>query len=243
MQNAIKESKSKNLPILVDLYTDWCGYCKVLEREVFPHETIEKELKNFIPVRINGEVDTGTAGRYRVREYPTILFLDRNGAYLDRIIGLPSVEVLKMKMDEIYEKKNQETELKEIADKHPESILYNYNLALYYISAQEWGKAEKYLFRVYNSKEEELFVKKQEALLYLGISQLQQKKYSESISMFSKYITDYPYGDIYSSRYYRGLAYFYLQQFTESREDLNRAREYADTKSKVNAILEVLERM
>ncbi len=37
--------------------------------------------------KVNAEVDTATAARYRVRAYPTILVLKENGEELDRVVG------------------------------------------------------------------------------------------------------------------------------------------------------------
>ncbi|HEX7077512.1 MAG TPA: tetratricopeptide repeat protein [Candidatus Eisenbacteria bacterium] len=38
-------------------------------------------------VKVNAEVDTATAARYRVRVYPTILVLQKDGTEVDRIVG------------------------------------------------------------------------------------------------------------------------------------------------------------
>jgi uncharacterized protein YyaL (SSP411 family) len=43
-------------PILVDLYTDWCGWCKVMDRKTYAHAEVSKYISSrFYPVRINAE--------------------------------------------------------------------------------------------------------------------------------------------------------------------------------------------
>lgn len=43
-------------PILIDLYTDWCGYCKRLDVYTFSNKTIAGYLsKHFYPVKFNAE--------------------------------------------------------------------------------------------------------------------------------------------------------------------------------------------
>ena len=54
-QKGIETAKSKNTPIVLDLYTDWCGYCKILENKIFPEPEVSKLLENFITLRINAE--------------------------------------------------------------------------------------------------------------------------------------------------------------------------------------------
>jgi uncharacterized protein YyaL (SSP411 family) len=43
-------------PILVDLYTDWCGWCKVMDRKTYAHAEVSKYIsQRFYPVKINAE--------------------------------------------------------------------------------------------------------------------------------------------------------------------------------------------
>jgi uncharacterized protein YyaL (SSP411 family) len=43
-------------PILVDLYTDWCGWCKVMDRKTYGHAEVAKYISDrFYPVKINAE--------------------------------------------------------------------------------------------------------------------------------------------------------------------------------------------
>ncbi|OYU95537.1 MAG: hypothetical protein CFE21_10360 [Bacteroidetes bacterium B1(2017)] len=49
---AVKEKKL----ILVDAYTDWCGWCKKMDRDTYTNADIIKKLnKNFIVIKFNPE--------------------------------------------------------------------------------------------------------------------------------------------------------------------------------------------
>lgn len=51
---ASKENPSK--PILLNIYTDWCGYCKKLDKETFVDPAVIKYVNdNYIPVKFNAE--------------------------------------------------------------------------------------------------------------------------------------------------------------------------------------------
>ena len=49
MQAAYKKNPR---PILVDLYTDWCGWCKVMDRETYQNDKVVNYInQTYIPQR------------------------------------------------------------------------------------------------------------------------------------------------------------------------------------------------
>lgn len=61
---AYLQAKSENKILIIELYTDWCTWCKKMEKETFSNpEIVELINKNFIAVRINPE-DTKTLYDY-----------------------------------------------------------------------------------------------------------------------------------------------------------------------------------
>lgn len=43
-------------PVIIDVYTDWCGWCKVMDRETYSNEKVIGYLnKNFYAVKFNAE--------------------------------------------------------------------------------------------------------------------------------------------------------------------------------------------
>ena len=54
----IAKAKKENKQILVDFYTDWCGYCKKMEAETYSDEKVIKYLNDkFILIKLNPEKD------------------------------------------------------------------------------------------------------------------------------------------------------------------------------------------
>ncbi len=86
---AVKQAKATNKLVMVDFYTDWCGWCKVLDKKTYPDKNVVRLTRaSFIPVKINAEKEgQAAATKYGVRSYPTILFIDGNGAIAGRIGG------------------------------------------------------------------------------------------------------------------------------------------------------------
>jgi thioredoxin-related protein len=51
-QAMLKEKK----PVLIDLYTDWCGWCKVMDKKTYTNSKVIAYLQeHFYPVKLNAE--------------------------------------------------------------------------------------------------------------------------------------------------------------------------------------------
>ena len=95
---------------LVDFYTDWCGYCKKMDRETFTDATVAKIInKYYYPVKFNAESRNavtwfGTtyppaSGRHRahgfargIQGYPTSMLYLADGKALQAIPGFYSAK-------------------------------------------------------------------------------------------------------------------------------------------------------
>ncbi len=62
-------------------------WCKALEESTYVDPKFIEFSKRFTMAKLNAEVDTTTAARYRVLGYPTIMVLNEKGEELDRVVG------------------------------------------------------------------------------------------------------------------------------------------------------------
>lgn len=85
---AFTRARAEGKLVMVDFYTDWCGWCKRLDRTTLSDPRVRQALARFVPVRLDAEKDgRAQADRLGVRGYPTIVFLDPAGAEVGRIGG------------------------------------------------------------------------------------------------------------------------------------------------------------
>ena len=93
-------ARQENKKILVDVYTDWCGWCKKMDEEVYSNGAVGQTMaSNFIAVKLNAESQKGVtydgtsmneaslASAMGVTGYPTILFLDPAAKPITKISG------------------------------------------------------------------------------------------------------------------------------------------------------------
>lgn len=71
---------SMKKPIFIDCYTEWCGPCKYMEKNIFTNDTVAKFYnEHFICARMDMEKGVGISRtyKYEVYAYPTFIFIDR----------------------------------------------------------------------------------------------------------------------------------------------------------------------
>ncbi len=86
----LKEAAKENKLVFVDAYTTWCGPCKRMSKEVFTQNEVAKFYnKEFINYKIDMEKGEGPelASKYKVAQYPTLLFIDAAGNLVHRAAG------------------------------------------------------------------------------------------------------------------------------------------------------------
>jgi thioredoxin-related protein len=102
---ALATAKSDKKLVMVDLYTDWCGWCKRLDKDVYAKPDVQSKLtKNFVSLKINPEKSrTGMdlARKFGTRGYPHIVFLDAEGKKVADIVGYLPADDFGKKLDEI----------------------------------------------------------------------------------------------------------------------------------------------
>lgn len=109
-EEAIEKSKTEKRKIFIDVYTDWCGWCKVMDKNTFSEEKIAKILnEQFYPVKFNAEqkedvvfngttfkfIPSGKSGYHQLAaallnnqlSYPTVVFLDEEFRMIQPLAG------------------------------------------------------------------------------------------------------------------------------------------------------------
>jgi len=85
---AMDEAKRTDKLVMIDFYTDWCGWCKRLDAVVYTDAGVIQAAQQVIPVRINAEKEgLAAAQHYGVTGFPTILFINKRGALIGKIGG------------------------------------------------------------------------------------------------------------------------------------------------------------
>lgn len=90
-KEALEAAKTEKKQVFMDFYTDWCGPCKRMAREVFPQKSVGDYMNpRFICLKVNAEKDEGVdlAKQYKIKAYPTFVVVTPAEVELGRTEGM-----------------------------------------------------------------------------------------------------------------------------------------------------------
>jgi thioredoxin-related protein len=108
--DAKKQALKENKLIFIDAYTDWCGWCKKMDKETFADTNVAKFMNTrFISLKLNMEQGFGKrlAMKFHVRSFPTYLVCSPEGRLLYTTDGYSAsdefIGILTKAMDKTYQ--------------------------------------------------------------------------------------------------------------------------------------------
>jgi len=136
IEEAIELNEDVPKKIMIDVYTDWCGWCKKMDKSTFGHPVIAEYLnENFYPVKFNAESNkpVNFGGQTFVNEntgprsthqfaiallqgklsYPSIAYLNENLELLAAIPGYQTPEKIEPLLNYISAEKYKSITLEE----------------------------------------------------------------------------------------------------------------------------------
>lgn len=97
IDQAIEVAKKENKMVFVDLSATWCGPCKTMKKTTFQDTKVGEFFnEKFVNLFIECDIDKSSAQimkeRYKFNAFPTLLFIDKDGALFHKIVGSMEAE-------------------------------------------------------------------------------------------------------------------------------------------------------
>ena len=122
-EEALKQAKQTQRPLMVDFTAEWCGWCKKLDRETYGDERVIRLLHdNFVSVKVDWDKRQDIAQKYEASGLPTILFLSPNGEEMQRIVGFQPPERFIQSVNKSASSSKTLVTLKRAAEKSPQDV-------------------------------------------------------------------------------------------------------------------------
>ncbi|MEI0516346.1 thioredoxin fold domain-containing protein [Brachyspira murdochii] len=199
LASAMKKAKEKNLPIMIDVYTDWCTWCKELDKNTYANKEVIDMAKKMVSVKLNPETSKDgaeIAQRYGVQGFPTILFISADGFVLENIGGYVEGEKFVPYMKNAIKKLNKINIV--LASKEPSLE----KLDLYLESGNE--EEAKKIYDVLMDRKAISNEAMPKYLLGFGLIKAQKRDYEKANEYFDNIIKNYPKSEeVYVAHYYK----------------------------------------
>lgn len=102
LDEALAAARKEKKIVFIDFYTDWCGPCKRMAKEVFPQEKVGEYMNSrCVCIKLNAEKEgKETAAAYKVEAYPTFIMADVSGKEIAKIVGSMDADRFLARMEE-----------------------------------------------------------------------------------------------------------------------------------------------
>jgi thioredoxin-like negative regulator of GroEL len=145
LQDAEARAAVERVPMMIDFYADWCGWCRVLDKRTYSDPTVRELAARVVPVKVNSDFNPSVARQYGVTGLPTIVFLDRHGNELSRVVGYRDASGFAAVLREVVAPHESLEALEAAARATPEDETISYRLADAYLAAARYEDAERVL--------------------------------------------------------------------------------------------------
>ena len=116
LDEAAKAAKAENKLIFIDVYTSWCGPCKMMANQTFPQKKVGDFMnKTFVCVKFDAEKEDGpeVAKLYGVKAYPTFIIATSDKKEINRVLGYYEADKWIEKMLQVSQPENSPERLRE----------------------------------------------------------------------------------------------------------------------------------
>lgn len=95
-EEAVELANQENKLLFLDFYTEWCGPCKKLTAQSFPDEKVGAHYnQKYISIKLDAEKEgRAAAEKYKVANFPTLIYLNADEQVLLRTTGYKNPEAL-----------------------------------------------------------------------------------------------------------------------------------------------------
>lgn len=146
IEEAQAAAEKSQKPVMLYFTTDWCGWCKIMEKEAFSEKQCIAQASLYHPVKIDAEKEgVELAKKYQIEAFPTFVFLKPNGEVIATIAGYRKPDEWLERISQLFISPSDLDRITEILKQNPNEPQANAELALRLIGEGKIDEAKSKL--------------------------------------------------------------------------------------------------
>ena len=197
-EQAVRLAKQHKKLIVLDLYTDWCTWCRVMEVNTYGDPSVVRELgPRYIWLKLNAETEEDgrkAQRRFRVMGYPATLLIEPEEGLYEKTSGYLNAEQFREEISRHQRSLQSVTELRDRVRREPESADLKLELAVQYMQRRHYPGAEKLYRELIEAKSMNQL---DESYYSLAVTLAQQGKEREALETLIDLQNRFPESDLF----------------------------------------------
>jgi thioredoxin-related protein len=226
---AMEEALLTRRPVLLTFYTNWCGWCRKLERTTFRDPAFLSLSQHLVPVRVDADKERGLKGMFRVRSYPTTVLVSRTGREIGRIVGYQPPGPFVAAIEGALGRREPLAEVSRAVEENPGDPEARYALGDVLMALGEYERAREAFQAVEETAAGSTLDLLDDAKLDMALSYLFNYQPAQAVPLLEEFLERFPESDRRDQGlFFYGATLVGLGRYDEGFEQMDRAGETTD---------------
>ncbi len=191
-QDVVAQAQKADKLILIDVYADWCGPCKMMDRITYKDPAVLKKLEGFITVKVDSDTDRKAAARFGTGSIPTTVILTSDGDPILTESGYYPPERFLGLLDGVTEVIAALQRLEKEVEAAPEDPIKAAELGELYMEMKRTADAARWLERALARESDLDRASRSSAMFNLGLAHLTNESFEKGIAQLTVFRQEFP---------------------------------------------------
>jgi TolA-binding protein len=201
---ALTQASAEHKMIISDMVADWCGWCKVMDKETWGQESVIALSSKYVFLKLDIEKDEdgiSFAKKFKIRNLPTVLILTSAGEEFERIeTFLPAQEFLEALKVALADP-NSLGNIRLSQTRDPQNIELNFKLAYELFNRGTYREAETHFAQIVLMDAQNKSTRADASLFYLAVCKADRLDIDGCMSTLERLRRDFPGSNVVPSSY------------------------------------------
>lgn len=231
LDEALEAAKESKKLVMLNLHTEWCGWCRELEDKTFPDEGVIEKSKEFECAQVDPE-KTEVKDEYDDGSYPRTVFLNAEGEVVHVLPGYAAPEAFMAETERAKENAKKLEEAKVLEAKfaeNPEDYAAASGAGTLLLEIGQAKRAVPLLKAAAENVDKLEEGARADAVADCGVALLQDSQWETALKVFKKAVETYgEHERIWEMRFALGLCYANLDKLVEARTQWQKVADGAE---------------